>query len=154
MSARTTSGNKRPDNMLRPAAAGRGGVWEKVESTLLASPRKRNLVICLLLAGATLALYSPAVGHPFIFNYDDDVYVINNPHVQSGLSWNAVSWAVTSTQYSNWHPLTWISHSLDCQLYGLNPYGHHLTNMLLHALSVVLLFLLLVHATGAVGRSL
>jgi protein O-mannosyl-transferase len=61
---------------------------------------------------------------------------------------------VTSTQYSNWHPLTWISHALDCEVYGLNPYGHHLTNVLLHALSVVLLFFLLARATGAVGRSL
>lgn len=154
MSARTTSGYKRPDNRLSPAAPGRSGFWQKVESTLRASPRKRNLAICLLLAVATFALYSPAIGHPFIFNYDDDVYVTNNSHVQAGLSWGTVKWAVTSTQYSNWHPLTWISHSLDCQLYGLNPYGHHLTNILLHALSVVLLFLLLVHATGAVGRSL
>ena len=126
----------------------------KIETTLLESPRKRNLVICLLLAVVTFALYSPAIGHPFIFNYDDDNYVTNNAHVQAGLVWDTVHWALTSTDSSNWHPVTWLSHALDCELYGLNPHGHHLTNVLLHVLNVVLLFLLLVHATGAVGRSL
>jgi Tfp pilus assembly protein PilF len=101
-----------------------------------------------------LILYSPVIGHPFIFNYDDDTYVTNNSHVQAGLVWETVTWALTSTEYSNWHPLTWLSHALDCELYGLNPPGHHVTNILLHMLNVVLLFLLLVRATGAVGRSL
>ncbi len=119
----------------------------------MASPRKRNLAICLLLAVATLALYSPAFGHPFIFNYDDDLYVNNNAHVKAGLTWETVRWALTSTESSNWHPMTWLSHALDCTLYGLNPYGHHVTNVLLHVLNVVLLFLLLVRATGAAGRS-
>jgi tetratricopeptide (TPR) repeat protein len=154
MSAKARSGNKRPDNRLPPDAAARGGVWEKVEGTLRASPRKRNAVICLLLAVVTVALYSPAIGHPFIFNYDDDVYVTNNAHVQAGLSWETVRWAVTSTQYANWHPLTWLSHALDCELYGLNPHGHHVTNVVFHVLNVMLLFLLLVYATGAAGRSL
>ena len=153
MSGRVRLGNKPPDD--RPSgAAGRGGVWEKVESVLRESPRKRDVVICLLLAVVTLALYSPAIGHPFIFNYDDDVYVTNNLHVQAGLSWETVRWAVTSTQYANWHPLTWLSHALDCELYGLNPHGHHVTNVVFHVLNVMLLFLLLVHATGAAGRSL
>ncbi len=152
MSAREKSGNKPPDDRLA-GAAGRGGVWEKVESVLEESPRKRDLVICLLLAVVTLALYSPAFGHPFIFNYDDDVYVTNNAHVQAGLTWETVRWAVTSTQYANWHPLTWLSHALDCELYGLNPHAHHITNIVFHVLNVVLLFLLLVHATGAAGRS-
>jgi tetratricopeptide (TPR) repeat protein len=105
------------------------------------------------LAVATFALYSPAIWHPFIFNYDDDVYVTNNSHVQAGLVWLTVSWAMTSTD-TNWHPLTWLSHALDCELYGLNPHGHHLTNVLFHALNVVLLFLLLVRVTGATGRSM
>ncbi len=146
--------NQRRDNNLSRASTGTAGISQKLDNALREPSRKSNIVICLLLALATLALYSPAIGHPFIFNYDDDVYVINNPHVQSGLSWNAVAWAVTSTQYSNWHPLTWLSHALDYEVYGLNPYGHHLTNVLLHTLSVVLLFLLLTRATGAVGRSL
>ena len=125
-----------------------------IETFLLGSNQKRNLVVCLLLAVATLALYAPAMGHPFIFNYDDDTYVINNTHVQAGLVWETVRWALTSTEAYNWHPVTWLSHALDCQLYGLNPLGHHFTNVLLHVLNVVLLFLLLTRTTGAAGRSL
>jgi len=153
MSAKTRSGNERRDPGRRLATAGKSGVRPSIESTLLASPRKRNLVICILLAAATFALYSPAIGHPFIFNYDDDCYVINNAHLQAGLVWKTVSWALTSTECYNWHPLTWLSHALDGELYGLNPPGHHATNVLLHVLNVVLLFLLLARATGAVGRS-
>jgi protein O-mannosyl-transferase len=154
MSPRTKSRNERQDAGRQVATPTKAGVWQGVESVLLAPPRKRNLVICLLLAVATFALYSPVIGHPFIFNYDDDNYVINNPHVQAGLAWATVTWALTATEYSNWHPLTWLSHALDCQLYGLNPPGHHVTNVLFHVLNVVLLFLLLARATGAVGRSL
>jgi protein O-mannosyl-transferase len=153
MSARAKSGNERSDTG-RGATPRKAGVRQSVENALLASPRKRNLVICLLLAVATFAVYSPAIAHPFIFNYDDDNYVLNNSHVKAGLAWATVSWAVTSTEYSNWHPLTWLSHALDCQLYGLNPPGHHVTNILFHMLNVVLLFLLLARATGAPGRSL
>jgi tetratricopeptide (TPR) repeat protein len=131
---------------------GRSGFREKIESAVLASPRKRNLAICLLLAVVTFAVYSPAIGHPFIFNYDDDNYVTNNPHVQAGLVWPTVRWALTSTD-TNWHPVTWFSHALDCTLYGLNPHGHHVTNLLFHTLNVLLLFLLLAHATRAPGRS-
>jgi tetratricopeptide (TPR) repeat protein len=154
MSARARSGKGRLDTEQQPATPGKAGVRQSVENALLASPRKRNLVICLLLAAATFALYSPAIAHPFIFNYDDDNYVLNNSHVKAGLVWATVAWAWTSTEYSNWHPLTWLSHALDCQLYGLNPPGHHLTNILLHVLNVLLLFLLLARATGAPGRSL
>lgn len=133
--------------------AERSGVRQRIESFLLASPQKRNLAICLLLAVATLALYSPAIRHPFIFNYDDDVYVLNNAHVKAGLHWQTIRWAVTSTENSNWHPMTWLSHAMDCQLYGLNPPGHHFTNVLFHVMNVVLIFLLLVYATSAPGRS-
>ena len=119
----------------------------------MTSPQRRNLAICLLLAVVTVALYSPAFGHPFIFNYDDDLYVNNNSHVKAGLTWETVRWALTSTESSNWHPLTWLSHALDCTLYGLNPHGHHVTNVLLHGMNAVLLFLLLMYATGATGRS-
>src|SRR5580704_12444035 len=153
MSVRVRSGNQRSETRQRPAAPTTTGIRQKVESELLASPRKRNLAICLLLAVATFALYSPAVWHPFIFNYDDDNYVTNNSHVQAGLVWDTVAWAMTSTD-TNWHPLTWLSHALDCELYGLNPHGHHLTNVLFHVLNVVLLFLLLVRVTGAAGRSM
>ncbi|MGO9649138.1 MAG: tetratricopeptide repeat protein [Terriglobales bacterium] len=107
---------------------------------------KRNLVICLLLAVATLALYSPVVRYPFV-NYDDDVYVTRNGYVQSGLTWSTVEWAFASADASNWHPLTWLSHALDWQLFGSNSAGHHITSLLIHALNVALLFLLLFWAT-------
>ena len=123
-------------------------------SSPFASPWKRDFVVCLLLAVGTFALYGRAIGYPFIEHHDDEIYVTGNPHVQAGLVWQTVTWALTSTEYSNWHPLTWLSHALDCDLYGLNPAGHHFTNVLLHALNVVLLFLLLARATGAAGRSL
>jgi len=150
---RVRTDNERPDTRRQVVAAGRVGLRQKLESIVMASPQKRNLAICLLLAVVTLALYSPAFGHPFIFNYDDDLYVNNNAHVKAGLTWETVRWALTSTESSNWHPATWLSHALDCTLYGLNPHGHHVTNVLFHVLNVVLLFLLLVRATGAAGRS-
>src|ERR1700719_196079 len=149
-----TRSDKRSESrqqLIPPRAAGIRGT---VEGFVLASPRNRNLAICLLLAAATFALYSPAFGHPFIFNYDDDNYVTSNAHVQAGLTWTTVRWALTSTDAANWHPLTWLSHALDCQLYGLNPAGHHVSSVVFHALNVVLLFLLLVYATRAPGRSL
>jgi tetratricopeptide (TPR) repeat protein len=94
------------------------------------------------------------LGYPFIEHYDDEQYVTANPHVQAGLTWQTITWAMKSTEYSNWHPLTWLSHALDCELYGLNAPGHHFTSVLIHALSVMLLFLLLKRATGATERSL
>ena len=115
--------------------------------------RRRTTITCLFLAVATIALYSPTFGHPFIFNYDDDNYVLSNAHVKAGLTWQTITWSVTSTDYANWHPLTWLSHALDCQLYGLSPAGPHVTNVIFHACNVVLLFLLLFRATGAAGRS-
>ena len=108
-----------------------------------------------LLAGLmvlTWVLYLPVRSHPFI-NYDDGAYVFNNGHVQAGLTWNTFAWAWTSTAVYNWHPLTWMSHALDCDLYGLNAGGHHLTSLMFHCLNAGLLFLLLVRATGHPGRS-
>lgn len=90
--------------------------------------------------------------HSFI-NYDDNVYVTANAQVQAGLSWKSVAWAFTSTSAANWHPLTWLSHMMDCQLYGLNPAGHHLTSLIIHIANVVLLFWLLEVITGALWQS-
>ena len=120
---------------------------------LFASPEKRNAVVCLLLAVVTLALYNPVNSHPFV-NYDDDRYVTNNPHVRQGLTGGTFLWALTSTEVANWHPLTWMSHALDYSLFGLNPAGHHFTSVLLHAVNVVLLFLLLIWATRRMALSL
>ena len=118
-----------------------------------ADPQKRNTIVCLLLAVVTLGLYNPVNRHPFV-NYDDDRYVINNPHVRQGLTADTITWALTSTEQANWHPLTWMSHALDCSLFRLNPAGHHLTSILLHVVNVILLFLLLVWATDRLGPSL
>jgi tetratricopeptide (TPR) repeat protein len=120
---------------------------------LFSSPEKRNLVLSLLLVVATLALYNPVNRHPFV-NYDDDRYVIDNPHIHNGLGWDTITWAFTSTEQANWHPLTWLSHALDYSLFHQNPAGHHFTSLLLHAANAVLLFWLLASATGRVGPSL
>ena len=110
------------------------------------------ILSCLVLVVTTLVLYSPVRKHGFI-NFDDQSYVVKNSHVRDGLSWKTISWSATSIEQSNWHPLTWLSHALDWELYGLNAGGHHFTNVLLHALNVSLLFLLLLLGTGSAGRS-
>jgi hypothetical protein len=116
------------------------------------SPATRQLVLGLLLAVATVALYYPVDHHQFV-NYDDDLYVTNNWHIKYGLSWTGVKWAFTTHYAYNWHPLTWLSHGLDCQLFFLNSGRHHLTNLLLHALNVLLLYWVLLRSTGYSGRS-
>jgi protein O-mannosyl-transferase len=108
--------------------------------------------LCLLLVAATLAVYNPVNRNAFV-NFDDDHYITGNPHVLAGLKWETVKWAFTNYYEANWHPLTWISHALDAQLFGLNPVGHHYTNVVLHALNAVPLFLLLQSATGFTWRS-
>ncbi len=116
-------------------------------------PQKRRLILCLLLVLTTLALYNPVTRAPFL-NMDDFVYVTDNLHVRAGLSWNTVIWAFQTTEATNWHPITWLSHAFDCQIFGLNPGGPHSINVLLHAASAVLLFLILASATGLAWRSL
>ena len=105
---------------------------------------------CLVMA--VLALYYPVSGHPFL-NYDDDVYVLKNSHINAGLSWQTLKWSFTSFYASNWHPLTWLSHALDCQMFGLDAGKQHDTNLALHALNVLLLFIVLWRATSYIGRS-
>ncbi|MGA8154531.1 MAG: tetratricopeptide repeat protein [Terriglobales bacterium] len=104
------------------------------------------MVLCLLLVVATLAAYNPVNRNGFV-NFDDDHYITNNPHVTAGLSWDTVKWAFSNYYEANWHPLTWLSHALDCQLFGLNPVGHHYTNVFLHAVNAMLLFWVLQAAT-------
>src|ERR1035441_6276452 len=119
----------------------------------LLSGKKLNTTLCVLLAAVTIALYSPVMGHSFVV-LDDREYVVANSHIHGGLSWNTVRWAFASTEAANWHPLTWLSHALDYQLFALNPAGHHLDSVLIHALNAVLLFLLLAWVTKRVGPSL
>ena len=116
------------------------------------SSRARVVLVAIALVIATIALYYPVSGHPFL-NYDDDSYVVHNRHVQAGLTAETVKWAFVSLQASNWHPLTWLSHTLDCQMFGLDAGKHHETNLLLHVINVVLLFLVLWRATSYIGRS-
>jgi Tfp pilus assembly protein PilF len=115
-------------------------------------PRWRELLVCLLLAAATGGVYSRACRNGFV-NYDDDSYVEHNAHVQKGLTAESVRWAFTTTEMVNWHPLTWLSFELDDQVFGLNPGGFHLTNVVLHVLDALLLFVALRALTGAVWRS-
>ena len=116
--------------------------------SLLRSP----LFLSLILFVGVLILYIPAFDSSFV-NYDDPAYVTANRHVLEGLSWSNVVWAFRATTEANWHPLAWISHMADVQLFALNPRGHHLTSVLLHGCNVVLLFFILRRATGCLIRS-
>jgi len=108
------------------------------------------LAILLL---ATAWVYAPGAHHEFV-NYDDSDYVTANPHVLSGLTWENLGWAFTTGHASNWHPLTWVTHQLDCAWFGKSPGGPHLVNLVYHLANTVLLFLTLVRFTGVRGRSL
>ena len=118
------------------------------------SPKKRGVTagICAVLAAITWLIFGQTLGHQFV-TYDDPQYVYENAKVAAGLSLEGVSWAFTHTIGGNWHPLTTISHMLDCQLYGLKPAGHHFTNVLLHTIAVILLFLVLRQMAGTLWRS-
>jgi tetratricopeptide (TPR) repeat protein len=118
-------------------------------------PRKPPpVVIGLGLAVLALATYAPLFFGDYQFlNIDDDEYVTENPHVTTGLTGRNIRWALTAFHSYNWHPLTWVSLQLDAELYGLDPWGFHLTNVLLHAANTVVLFWLLARLTGAVWRS-
>jgi tetratricopeptide (TPR) repeat protein len=114
--------------------------------------RRVKYLLGLVLGIITLALYLPSLRNHFL-DYDDQQYVTENPHVRAGLTFKGFVWAF-GYHASNWHPLTWLSHMLDCQLYGLHPAGHHLTNVLLHTANTILLFLVLNRMTRALWRSL
>ena len=109
---------------------------------------RRTVLICALLGAVTLAAFWPTIHNDFV-SYDDRDYVTENPHVLGGLTWANAGWAFRTGHAGNWHPLTWLSHIVDGQLYGLKPGGHHLTSLLLHAVNAVLLLLLLQRLTGA-----
>jgi len=108
--------------------------------------------ISIFLVLGIAAVYWPVIGYGFT-GFDDPDYVWANPHVAAGLSWPGLVWAFTTFAADNWHPLTWLSHMLDVQLYGMHAGGHHATNVLFHAANTVLLFLLLKRLTGATWRS-
>jgi tetratricopeptide (TPR) repeat protein len=116
------------------------------------------VTLSLLLMVGTLIVFWP-LGHAEFINYDDNVYVSNNPHLRDGLTWKGVQWALSSdfmtdAQHTDyWIPVTFLSHLLVADLFGLEPAAHHLVNAWLHALNTVLLFLLLQRMTGALWRS-
>jgi tetratricopeptide (TPR) repeat protein len=112
------------------------------------SQRHWKIIVCLFLVLATVAVYGEVRNHQFV-SFDDTVYILENPRIQGGLTLTGLVWAFTTTYASNWHPLTWLSHMLDCGLYGLNPRGHHLTNLFFHLANVLLLFLVLESMTQA-----
>jgi len=122
-------------------------------SRLFLSHKARTLLLSLLLVAAVVLAYSPVARNGFV-NYDDDQYITDNPHVKAGLSWWTVKWAFRTFEAANYFPITWLSHALDCQLFGVDPAAHHEDNVLLHAANAVLLFLLLQSATGFPWRSL
>jgi protein O-mannosyl-transferase len=105
----------------------------------------------VLLVLLTSAIYAQVLNHPFV-NFDDGDYVVRNLNIQSGLL-RTMSWAFTATAQGNWHPVTWISHAVDWKLFGLDPFGHHLTSLLLHIANTVILFSLLFKSTGAKWRA-
>lgn len=117
--------------------------------------REKQRLVCIvgvILLTVTIIVFLPVLRCGFL-NYDDEIYITDNPNVQAGLTFKGIKWAFTSIRAGNWHPLTWISHMLDCQVYGLNPAGHHFTNLVIHTANVLLLFLLLFKITGFLWRS-
>ena len=112
----------------------------------------KALGLSLVLAIASSLLYLPIVHDPFT-NIDDQGYVYENLHVQDGLTWSTIKWAAVSLDDSNWHPLTWLSIAFDCQMFGIDPAGHHAMNIVYHAVDAVVLFWVLLLATGGTGRS-
>ena len=110
--------------------------------------RVAPILVIAVLSLLVLLVFRQVVGYPFI-NYDDGLYVYENPHVRGGLSKEGVSWAFTTFDAANWHPLTWISHMTDVQLFGLDAGWHHRVNVLFHLANTALLFLVLWRMTGS-----
>jgi tetratricopeptide (TPR) repeat protein len=137
------------------AAKPRKEVSSSSDSSVLPYRRfhREDLALCLGLIAVVFVCYSSVIRNQFVF-FDDNLYITENPHVNSGLTWETVKWAFTSSYQANWHPLTWLSHALDVSVFGLNPVGPHLVNVLFHAINACLLFLLLQLATGFRWRSL
>jgi tetratricopeptide (TPR) repeat protein len=105
-----------------------------------------------MLTLTTMAVFWPVQDHTFV-NFDDGRYIYENSHVPNGVTWKGVFWAFTTVHANFWHPLTWVSHMVDCELYGLNAAGHHLTNLVLHIANTLLLFLVFHRMTHAIWKS-
>ncbi len=116
--------------------------------TIGPSDRKKDWAICLVLLVCTIGVFLPVGGHDFV-NFDDGDYVTSNEVVSAGLTWTGVRWAFEAGHYANWHPLTWLSHMLDCQVFGVKAGPQHLVSVGIHAASTMLLYLVLLRMTGA-----
>mgnify|MGYP001818184527 CR=1 FL=1 len=114
--------------------------------------RRFEVLICLSLAAAILVVYLQVANYNFT-NYDDELYVTENPNVKAGFTIDGIFWAFTTGHAANWHPVTWLSHMLDSEIYGLNPMGHHWSNLQIHIANTILLFLFFNYVTGALWRS-
>ena len=138
--------------MLNPSGSKEDRASLLVRGAAKALKTKRAFLAACCLVALVVWAFLPVLKSRFLI-YDDAEYVTSNSNVQAGLSWATLGWAFTSNEAANWHPLTWPSHSLDCQIYALQPWGHHLTSLLLHAANSLLVFLLFRNLTGTVGRS-
>jgi tetratricopeptide (TPR) repeat protein len=135
---------------MRTASFSGGGVCYNHAAT--PNDKRMIVAICVGLIALTWFVFGQTLGHEFI-NYDDPEYVFENPQISKGLTLHGIAWALSHSHAHNWHPLTTITHMLDCQLYGLKADGHHCTNVVLHILAVVLLFLVLGEMTGGPSRT-
>ncbi len=144
------------EQLSRPAELGQDRREPDMPGACGAAPSPltccRGLFLSLALAALALACYWPARSNDFVV-FDDKTYLYGNPHIQAGMTWGGLLWAFTTSYAGNWHPLTWLSHMLDWQLFGANAGGHHLTSLLLHAINTVLLFVVFRRMTGAFWRS-
>lgn len=139
---------------LRPEKGSKIKPMLKKTEMLVQRFAQRPLLLALVLGALILMVYFPSLDNGFIRYYDDAQYVTENPWVKNGLTFSTMRWAFTRFYAANWHPLTWLSHALDYQLFGDGPAGHHLTNVLLHALNSGLLFWVLRRALGSVWGAL
>jgi protein O-mannosyl-transferase len=149
LSARATNERQVLNRRKHSSAVSGSGACGRAQR---ANSRLRSLLVCFGLVTITWAVFGQTLAYDFV-NFDDHVYVYENPLVVRGLSTEGIIGAFTHTHALNWHPLTTLSHMLDCQLYQLKAGGHHLTNIILHTISVLLLFLLLKQTTNAFWQS-
>jgi tetratricopeptide (TPR) repeat protein len=124
-------------------------IWKNMDK---GSKIRPEIFICLFLVIATLAIYWQVRNYEFV-GFDDDVFIIQNSKVQNGLTLDSIGWAFRFDDMTYWHPLTWLSYMLDVQLYGMNPGGHHMTNVMLHIVNAMLLFIVFNMMTGALWKS-
>ena len=127
---------------------------EKKIPVEIAQHRKKWVMffLCIGLTTVIIIAYEPIRHNDFV-GYDDIAYIVKNPHVNNGITQISVIWAFTKIYASNWHPLTWISHMLDCHVFGLNPLGHHLASLSIHIFNALLLFWILSNITGTTWAS-